>query len=532
MPAHPDPASLYLPALSPEPPADDTVALLYRAALGPVSADVYLQQFERFDATGRTTTSWNWAACVCTLNWMVFRQLWSAALVYVAAAQGLALLVFGLGRQWLQWPQGVEWGVVGAFGMLAFAIPGLYGNALLHADIRKRVAHALSASHTVAQACTMLDHQASSRRRLQVVVLANLVIAAAAALAYLLIPGTASRATTTPDITVAQASSAARPMGDLPQATATAPNANANANADAKADATATTATAPEIRLAGSAPTLPVTPIAAPTSTPVLAQLPAQAATTATTATASTPPRSANANANASANSTANSSAKTNAQKGGNGAETPVAAVAPGVPASAAAPRPFTAAAPATAPVASRALTPASPPASAPITARLAVSSPAAKDKSADDQRAASPSAAPTPVGSQDLGASARAPSKRKVASQPSNATAAPTAAASQSRGTAASNSVGLRKALPAPVTVGTASGYYINVGLFAEEANARRAQAKLLNEGLPAFRQTLGRGDTQRIRVRVGPYARKAQAQAAAQSIRALSLDAVVFKQ
>ena len=79
---------------------------------------------------------------------------------------------------------------------------------------------------------------------------------------------------------------------------------------------------------------------------------------------------------------------------------------------------------------------------------------------------------------------------------------------------------------------MGTAAGYYINVGLFADEANARRAQARLLNEGLPAFRQTLNHARGRLTRVRVGPYDSAAQAQAAAQTIRALALDAVVFRQ
>ena len=79
---------------------------------------------------------------------------------------------------------------------------------------------------------------------------------------------------------------------------------------------------------------------------------------------------------------------------------------------------------------------------------------------------------------------------------------------------------------------MGKAPGYYINVGLFAEEANARKAQARLLNEGLPAFRQTLETAKGKRIRVRVGPYPTAKQANAAATQIRGLKLEAVVFKQ
>lgn len=78
---------------------------------------------------------------------------------------------------------------------------------------------------------------------------------------------------------------------------------------------------------------------------------------------------------------------------------------------------------------------------------------------------------------------------------------------------------------------MGKAPGYYINVGLFAQESNARTAQAKLLNEGLPVFRQTTGSNDARRTRVRVGPFATDAEAQTAVKKIKSLGLDALVYK-
>ena len=141
---HTDPVASIIPAMSLDSPSDNAMAAMSRLALGPVNTDYYLKVFERFDDTGRTTTTWNWAACLCTLNWMLFRQLWGAALVYVAAAEGLALIVFGVGRSFLHWPVGIELGVLGAFAVLAFAVPGLYGNAILYTDTRKRIARALA----------------------------------------------------------------------------------------------------------------------------------------------------------------------------------------------------------------------------------------------------------------------------------------------------------------------------------------------------------------------------------------------------
>ncbi|MGQ0728804.1 SPOR domain-containing protein [Acidovorax sp.] len=445
---HTDPVASIIPAMSLDSPSDNAMAAMSRLALGPVNTDYYLKVFERFDDTGRTTTTWNWAACLCTLNWMLFRQLWGAALVYVAAAEGLALIVFGVGRSFLHWPVGIELGVLGAFAVLAFAVPGLYGNAILYADIRKRIARALAASRTVPEACALLEKQASSRKRLQVLVLANVVLVLAALIAYLaLSPSDVKPLALEPAVTVAQATAAAqaasatKPVGALP---------------------------VPE---AEGAPT-------PPTPAPEVATEP--------------PP--------------------------------PAPTPAPQAPAAAAAPKPALAPAPvasaplavAPAPAATAVQKSAEPPAPAP-SASATAAPPAAKASTPKPAVPAASTRAPTPAAS----ATATAPARRDAASRAAAPTKpkTPASAASSTADTA----------LP---TVGTAPGYYINVGLFAEEANARKTQARLLNEGLPAFRQELNNSKGRRIRVRVGPYATRAQADAAAEAIRAMALDAVVFKQ
>lgn len=439
---HTDPVASIIPSMSLDSPSDNAMAAMSRLALGPVNTDYYLKVFERFDDTGRTTTTWNWAACLCTLNWMLFRQLWGAALVYVAAAEGLALIVFGVGRSFLHWPVGIELGVLGAFAVLAFAVPGLYGNAILYADIRKRIARALAASRTVPEACALLEKQASSRKRLQVLVLANVVLGLAALIAYLaLSPSDVKPLALEPAVTVAQATAAAqaasatKPVGALPE---------------------------PE---AEGATTLP---------------MPAPEVTTE-----------------------------------------PPPAPAPQAPAAALKP------APAPAPVASAPLAVAQAPSTtavqksaeppAPVPSASSTPSPAAA-KASTPKPATPPAStrAPAPAAS----ATATAPARRDAASRAAARTKPKTPAAAASSADTT---------LP---TVGTAQGYYINVGLFAEEANARKTQARLLNEGLPAFRQELNNSKGRRIRVRVGPYATRAQADTAAEAIRAMALDAVVFKQ
>lgn len=443
---HTDPVASIIPAMSLDSPSDNAMTALSRLALGPVNTAYYMAVFERFDNTGRTTTTWNWAACLATLNWMLFRQLWTPALVYLAAAEGLALIVYGIGRTFLQWPPGVELGVLGAFAMLAFAVPGLYGNAILYADIRKRVARALAASRTLPEACVLLEKQASSRKRLQALVLANLVLVAAAALAYLVwAPSDTKPLALEPAVTVAQATAAA----SRPSAAASAPAA-----------------------AIAAAPSPAPAPAPAPVPVPVPAQEPPIPALPATTASAPDPAKPA--------------------------AAPPTAkSAAPATPAPKAA---ATASTPARSSEANR-----------PAPATLSAASTVSKTPSS-----APATAAPKP--------SAKTTPPAEPASRAASAAKAKTPKASASAAAPASSA-------PLP-TVGTAAGYYINVGLFADEANARKAQARLLNEGLPAFRQELNNAKGRRIRVRVGPYESRAKAEAAAASIRAMALEAVVFKQ
>lgn len=405
-----------------KPRSDSALTALYSAALGPVHLSRYLPIFARFDEAGRTTTSWNWAASLCTLNWMVFRQLWGAALVYVAAAEGVALLVFGVGRPLLEWPEAVEWGVAAAFVLLSCAVPGLYGNALLHADTHKKIARVLTATHTLNEACALLARQASSWKRLAWLVAGNLALALAAAGAYLAMPSTGT----------------------------------------AGADSATSVAPVRPVPLTPSEPPAPPPPLPHPATISALPVASEPAALPSPAATDSAAPTQ--------------------------------------LPASETMPTPVPAAASEQSPAPAPAPAPAAQPQPAASTPPAAAPPAQAADKVAPPKRLSPPQA-------------------RARASAPDTPAAPPDTTASAST------------AQPLPA-VGTAPGYYINVGLFAEEANARKAQARLLNEGLPAFRQETRVGKKRRLRVRVGPYSDRADADAAAITIRAMGLDALVARQ
>ena len=139
---------------------------LYRAALGPVNLDHYLAAFERLDAAGRVQPGWNLAAALCPLGWMAFRRLWGPALWLSAALAAGILLLWGAGRQWLAVPLPVLAGLALAWLMMLCGGLGLYGDALVHADARRRIVRAVSAAATLREAMDLLQRQASSRRRL------------------------------------------------------------------------------------------------------------------------------------------------------------------------------------------------------------------------------------------------------------------------------------------------------------------------------------------------------------------------------
>ncbi len=72
--------------------------------------------------------------------------------------------------------------------------------------------------------------------------------------------------------------------------------------------------------------------------------------------------------------------------------------------------------------------------------------------------------------------------------------------------------------------------GYGVSVGLFAVVANAERARARLVAAGLPVLSDPVESARGPLTRVRVGPFESRAQAQAAAEQVRALGLDARVY--
>ena len=247
---------------------------LYRAAIGPLNNDYYLPIFSGFELTAKMTLRWNTAAGLYTLNWMVFRRLWAAALVYACAVLGAILVVFGLGRLIFQFS--TEMGVALGFFMLLLScvVPGLLGNTWLHTDSRRKMAQALSQSSSLQEACAKLRAQSSSRNRFLAIVSINLILISVGLGLYWKLEGAAGVKTISPlPVTERQSLSKPLPLIDL---TSAEPIAAAIQTASEPPHPSAEAAPAPELPLPASAPlsTPPPLPLTLPPSFPAPAAKP------------------------------------------------------------------------------------------------------------------------------------------------------------------------------------------------------------------------------------------------------------------
>jgi len=81
-----------------------------------------------------------------------------------------------------------------------------------------------------------------------------------------------------------------------------------------------------------------------------------------------------------------------------------------------------------------------------------------------------------------------------------------------------------------APEPVPNAVRYAVQVGAFSDVQKAREARAVLEKAGLKTYTQVITNADGRRTRVRVGPWEDKAEAEKAAEKIKALNLPAAVL--
>ena len=83
---------------------------------------------------------------------------------------------------------------------------------------------------------------------------------------------------------------------------------------------------------------------------------------------------------------------------------------------------------------------------------------------------------------------------------------------------------------LPAKAAAVPVERFVVQVGAFADVTRAREARLKLERAGLKTYTQVVESKEGRRIRVRVGPFVSKAQADNAAEKIKKLDLPAAVL--
>jgi DedD protein len=89
-------------------------------------------------------------------------------------------------------------------------------------------------------------------------------------------------------------------------------------------------------------------------------------------------------------------------------------------------------------------------------------------------------------------------------------------------------------KDVPKPVAAASAAAgarFIVQVGAYADVTKAREARLKLEKAGLKTYTQVVNPPEGKRIRVRVGPYESKAEADKIAEKIRKLDLSAQILE-
>ena len=170
----------------------------------------------------------------------------------------------------------------------------------------------------------------------------------------------------------------------------------------------------------------------------------------------------------------------------------------------------------------------------------VASSAPAASPMataSAASVTASAPAAATSTVASApQAAASARVPEKvaSAAASTPAPAASAPARTKAKAEKAPAKEPKEQKAPMEpkdAKVAGATDHKFLVNVGLFADENNARNASAKLEDAGIPVLLNEMDTAKGKRTRVRAGPFATQAEAERAADKIQFIGLDAVVVR-
>lgn len=449
-------------------PTETPLMSLYRQALGPLGIERNIRVFSVFEATGRTRPGWNSAAAFLTLHWMVFYRLWRPAALYAVLAAILWGLFLAVDAATMPTLASVRWWLLLAFVVVGTLLPGLYGDILLYAQTELRVHNAIAASQNLTQARALLARRAGTGKRMGWQALAHLLLLA--------LGGMVTLVSMAPDKQPQLTSRQPEPTMATPILPRPAPILPLNAPATgaitpAPAAPPAPSAPPPTTAIGGQQPPIISGPAQAAQPAPVAPELPPPVDKSVISPPAAPRPE------------------HTTATPAANPVNSTVAAEpVPRRPGKVAVNKP----APAPEPVAlpkPRAKVYSSQDASQPTAPRPA--------PTAEPIRAPAPSKTPgkTP---------GKIPAKLAVAAPPAKET-------------------------PPPPDKATGR-FFIHAGTFSVASNAEKVHARIEMAGLPATLQNFTNADKNLIRVRVGPFGSRAEADRAAAKLRSMHLDAMIY--
>ena len=255
----------------PEGGAEQPLAtLLYRALIGPLHTDYYLQQFARFDAAGKASITWHWPAFFATLGWLAFRRMWGEALVFAALSLTTALVLFGAMPLVYGTSPELLWVLLALYLLMLTMLPALWANAVYYRHCNRRVTQALVAAADIRQTCERLAAHSSNWRRgwIAAAVTALVWLVVGAVVAWWVAATGAALAPTVRTATVRPAASAPQPMASAaPTIAASASQPAAASSASAPVSAPAAMAPVPHAE-----PKVPAKPKAAASAVPASKQ--------------------------------------------------------------------------------------------------------------------------------------------------------------------------------------------------------------------------------------------------------------------
>lgn len=156
-------------------------------------------------------------------------------------------------------------------------------------------------------------------------------------------------------------------------------------------------------------------------------------------------------------------------------------------------------------------------------------------EKTEKTEKAEKPAAAPAPVRTPPKPAEPVRAEPHREAAAPAKPPAAPAPAAHDddaARARALLDGKPLPAAAPAAAAPAAidAGRFVVQVGAFGDAGKAQEARARLTRGGLKTYVQTVDTKDGKRIRVRVGPFASKVEADRAAAKVKGLDLPASIL--